>query len=251
MDIKKVAQKLIKGLQNYAHANGFNKAVVGLSGGVDSATTFKLAVDALGSKNVAAIIMPELGLTSDLNIQHAKQLATYFNVKTYYQPINTLAVDFNIAPWKPNKLAQMNTKARIRAVLLYSYANTEKALVLGTSNKSELLLGYGTKYGDLAGDLEILGNLYKTDVYKLAEFLHLPYEIITKAPTAELELDQTDEKELGANYQVLDAILRMIEENKRTNSIVKAGYPLPLVEKVKKRIKANQHKNQMPPVLAI
>src|SRR3989338_4859822 len=150
MDPKRTTQKLIKGLQDYAKENGFNKAVVGLSGGIDSAVTFKLAVDALGSKNVAALIMPELGVTSDLNIRHAKQLAGYFNVKTFYQPINTIAVDFNIAPWKPNRLAQMNTKARIRAILLYSYANTEKALVLGTSNKSEALLGYGTKYGDLA-----------------------------------------------------------------------------------------------------
>jgi NAD+ synthase len=251
MDSKKTYNRLIKGLRDYAKNHGFNKAVVGLSGGVDSALTFKLAVDALGSKNVGALIMPELGLTSDENIAHAKQLAAYFNVKTYYQPINTIAVDFNIAPWKPNRLAQINTKARIRAVLLYSYANTNKALVLGTSNKSETLLGYGTKYGDLAADIEVIGHLYKTDVYALAEYLHLPREILEKAPTAELEPNQTDEKELGANYQVLDSILRMIEDGKRKATIVKAGYPEALVNKVLKRIKANQHKSEMPPLLAV
>ena len=251
MDPKRTTQKLIKGLQDYAKENGFNKAVVGLSGGIDSAVTFKLAVDALGSKNVAALIMPELGVTSDLNIRHAKQLAGYFNVKTFYQPINTIAVDFNIAPWKPNRLAQMNTKARIRAILLYSYANTEKALVLGTSNKSEALLGYGTKYGDLAADLEVIGHLYKTEVYELAEFLNLPYEIITKAPTAELEPGQTDEAELGANYKVLDTILRLIEEKKRKTTIVQAGFPVVLVEKIQKRIRINRHKTEMPPILAI
>jgi len=251
MDPKKIYQKLIKGLQDYAKKSSFHKAVVGISGGIDSAVTFKLAVDALGSKNVTALIMPELGVTSDLNIQHAKQLTAYFNVKTFYQPINTIAVDFSIAPWKPNKLAQMNTKARIRAVLLYSYANTEKALVLGTSNKSETLLGYGTKYGDLAADIEVIGSLYKTDVYTLAEFLHLPHEIITKAPTAELELGQTDESELGANYKVLDGILKLLEDGKRKTTILKAGYPATLVARIQKRINENQHKSEMPPILDI
>ena len=249
MNPEKTYKKLVKGLQDYAKNAGFRKAVVGLSGGIDSAVTFKIAVEALGSKNVIAIIMPELGVTAEDNIQHAKKLAAFFNVKTFYQPINTIAVDFSIAPWKPNALAKMNTKARIRAVLLYSYANTEKALVLGTSNKSETLLGYGTKYGDLAADIEVIGHLYKTQVYALAEYLNIPEEIIQKAPTAELEFGQTDEDELGANYQVLDAILLMIEEGKRRSSIVKAGFPLALVENVMKRMDGNAHKNTMPPII--
>lgn len=248
---EKVCKKLVKNLQTFAQEIGMHRAVVGLSGGIDSSLTFKIAVDALGSPNVAALIMPELGVTSDANIRHAKQLATFFNVKMFYQPINTLVVDFGIAPWKPNALAKMNTKARLRAVLLYSYANTEKAFVLGTSNKSELALGYGTKYGDLAADVEVLGNLYKTDVVALAEFLHLPREIIEKAPTAELELGQTDEAELGAPYKVLDGILRALEEGKRKETIVKAGYPAALVEQIIKRKENNRHKSMMPPVLEI
>ena len=247
----KVYKKLVKGLQNYFKKAGFRKAVVGLSGGIDSAVTFKLGVDALGSKNITALILPELGVTKDANIQHAKQLADFFKVKSFYQPINAAAVDFNIAPWKPNRIAQMNTKARIRACLLYSYANTYKALVLGTSNKSEVLLGYGTKYGDLAADIEVLGSLYKTDVYELASYLHIPEEIIQKAPTAELEPDQTDESELGANYIVLDPILKMLEDGKRKPSIVKAGYPAALINKIQKRIEANAHKSAMPPILPI
>lgn len=248
-DPAKTAQKLIKGIRDYIKTTGMRHAVVGLSGGIDSSLTFKLTVDALGSQNVAAIVMPELGVTNEANIEHAKQLAGFFNVKTYYQPINTIAVDYSIAPWKPNKLAKMNTKARIRANLLYSYANTHKALVMGTSNKSEAYLGYGTKYGDLAVDLQPLGNLFKTEVYALAEYLNLPREIIEKAPTAELEAGQTDEQELGAPYAILDGILRMVEENKRKASIVKAGYPEALVEKILRRIKANEHKGVMPPIL--
>ncbi len=246
----KVYKKLVKGLQSYCKKAGFHKAVVGLSGGVDSAVTFKIAVDALGSRNVTALILPELGVTKDENIEHAKQLANFFKVKTYYQPINAVSVDFNIAPWKPNRMAKMNTKARVRAGLLYSYANTNKALVLGTSNKSELLLGYGTKYGDLAADVEVLGNLYKTTVYELAAHLHIPEEIIQKMPTAELEEGQTDEGELGANYKVLDSILKMIEDGKREPSIIKAGFPAALVKRVKNLIKDNAHKREMPPVLS-
>lgn len=249
--VEKVYEKLIQGLKKYCQTHGFNKAVVGLSGGIDSSLTFKLAVDALGSNNVTALILPELGVTSDDNIRHAKALADFFKVKYYYQPINTLIVDSNIAPWKPNPLARMNTKARLRAVLLYSFANTKNALVLGTSNKSETLLGYGTKYGDLAADLEVIGELYKTEVYALAEYLHLPQEILEKTPTAELEPGQTDEKELGASYAVLDQILQRLEEGKKRTAIVKEGFPLALVEKVMKRMEANQHKREMPPVLAV
>ncbi|MBT5015853.1 NAD+ synthase [Candidatus Peregrinibacteria bacterium] len=251
MNMEKVHKKLIKGLRDYFQKYDLRKAVVGLSGGIDSALTFKLAVDALGSANVFALILPELGITKDENIKHAKALTDFFKVKSYYQPINALSVDFNIAPWKPNRLAQMNTKARIRAALLYSFANSNNALVLGTSNKSEILLGYGTKYGDLAADIEVLGNLYKTEVYALAEYLHLPDEIIQKMPTAELEEGQTDENDLGANYRALDGILQMLEEKTRMPIIVKAGYPEAMVKKVQKMITKNQHKREMPPVLEV
>lgn len=251
MKVDQVYHKLVKGLREYAKDQGFHKAVVGLSGGIDSSVTFKIAVDALGSQNVTALILPELAVTSEENIKHAKTLADYFHVKSFYQPINTMVMDFGIAPWKPNRLAQMNTKARTRAVLLYSYANTENALVLGTSNKSETMLGYGTKYGDLAADIEVIGALYKTEVYALAEYLELPKEIIAKAPTAELELGQTDEAELGASYKVLDAILRMLEEGKRRETIVKTGFPSGLIDRVVKRIKTNRHKNEVPPILEI
>lgn len=245
----KAYKKLVKGLQSYFKKANIHRAVVGLSGGVDSSVAFKLAVDALGSQNVAALILPELGITKDENIQHAKQLADFFKVKIYYQPINAITVDFSISPWKPDRVAQMNTKARIRGSLLYSYANANNALVIGTSNKSELLLGYGTKYGDLACDIMPLGSLYKTEIYELAEHIGIPEEIIMKAPTAELEENQSDEAELGASYKVLDSLLEMIEDKVREPSIVKAGYPSSLVKRIKKRIDQNAHKREMPPIL--
>ncbi|HCW32436.1 MAG: NAD synthetase, NAD+ synthase [Candidatus Peregrinibacteria bacterium GW2011_GWE2_39_6] len=249
MNCKAAHQRILKGLQNYLKKSGHNKVVLGLSGGVDSALTFKLAIDALGNRSVAVLIMPELGLTDGKNIDHAKKLASFFRAKTYYVPINNLITDFAITAWKPNKIAQMNTKARIRSVLLYNYANTNNALVLGTSNKSELLLGYGTKYGDLAADLEVIGSLYKTEVYALAEFLNLPEEILKKAPTAELTANQTDEKELGASYTILDQILTGLELKKSLTSLVKAGFSLELIKIIQKRILDNSHKNKMPPVL--
>ncbi len=140
--LQSVYDQLIKGIKKYFKKTGFHRAVVGVSGGVDSSLTLKLAVDALGAENVTAVSLPELGVSSQENIDHAKGLCKALNVAFFYQPINPFLTDFYHLPWDPNKLATQNTKARIRAVLLYNYANTADALVLGTSNKSETLLGY-------------------------------------------------------------------------------------------------------------
>ena len=131
--------------------------------------------------------------------------------------------------------------------LLYSLANTEKALVLGTSNLSELLLGYGTKHGDLAADIEVIGELYKTEVFKLADHVGLPPEIVNKTPSAELVAGQSDEEELGAPYPDLDSVL-MKRELGRDGCIAR-GMPLALVQLVFRRMEENEHKTKMPPVI--
>lgn len=245
--MQQIYDKLISGLRNFAKKTGIRKGVIGLSGGIDSTLTLKISIDALGKDNVAVLIMPELGLTNSDNIEHAKKLAHYFEIKSHYKPINAIIRDFQGLPWRPNELAEMNTKARIRMALLYNYANTENALVLGTSNKTELLLGYTTKHGDCACDIEVIGDLLKTEVYQMAKFLELPEEIIKKPPTAELSKGQTDEQELGATYEDLDLVLRQYELG--ANELIKKGIPAQLVNKVFRMIERSKHKRTLPPVI--
>lgn len=240
-------EKLVKGLRDYCTKHHFKRGVLGVSGGVDSSLTLKIAVDALGPENVTALIMPELGLTKQENIDHAKILCQFLGVNCYYQPINNFLTDFGIVAWKPAPRAHMNTKARIRAVLLYNFANTENALVLGTSNKSESLLGYGTKYGDLAADIEVIGELFKTEVIALAEHIGLPPEITNKTPTAELSAGQTDEEELGASYKDLDQVLAKLELGEQ--GCIDHGLPAPLVQMVFRRVEENKHKTELPFVI--
>lgn len=238
---------LADGLKSYFQKNNFKRGVVGLSGGVDSALTLKIAVDALGANNVTALIMPELGLSKQENIDHAKALCKFFSVNAFYQPINTFLSDFNITPWKPTNRAQMNTKARVRAVLLYSFANSENALVLGTSNLSETLLGYGTKFGDMAADVEVIGSLYKTEVVKLAEHIGLPPEIVYKTPSAELAPGQTDEEEMGARYADMDRVLAKLDLG--IDGCISAGLPATLVHLVFRRVEEHKHKRELPAVI--
>jgi len=247
--LQNIYDQLTKGLKKYFKKAGAYRAVVGASGGVDSSLTLKLAVDALGAENVTAISMPELGVSLQENIDHAKALCHALNVTFFYQPLNQFLTDFYHLPWDGNKLATQNTKARLRAVLLYNYANTTNALVLGTSNKSETLLGYGTKYGDLAADLEVIGDLYKDEVFALADFVGLPREIIEKPPTAELYQGQTDEGELGASYSQIDPILKRMKLG--ADQLIERGMNPTLVHSILSRIEKNKHKSEMPPVLKI
>ena len=260
--MQKKYEKIIKELEKFFRNNHFKKAVIGISGGIDSSLVLKLAVDALGADKVVGILMPETGLTKDENITHAKGLAEFFKVQTYMVPINSALVPFNNTPWRPSAIAQMNIKARVRMTILYSFANTEGGCVLGTSNKSEILLGYGTKYGDAASDIYVIGDLLKTDVWEMAKFLGLPDEIIQKVPSAELATGQTDEGELGASYLELDKVLKAIEKNcedlydaeemKRVIEVlIEKGMDSLLVRKVAKLIEDNCHKSKTPGVIKV
>lgn len=242
---------LVTGLRKFFTERGFKRGALGLSGGVDSALTLKIAIDALGPENVTALIMPELGLTKQENIDHAKLLCQFLKVPYFYQPINNFLVDFSVTPWQPSDRAKINTKARVRAVLLYSYANTENALILGTSNKSEILLGYGTKYGDLCADVEVIGDLYKTEVWQLADHIGLPPEIVNKTPSAELAADQTDEGEMGATYKDMDQVLMKLSEGFGPDECIEHGLSMPLVQMVFRRAGENKHKSEMPFVIKV
>lgn len=244
-----VHEQIIQAIRDFFAKNNFEKAVIGLSGGIDSSLTLKLAVDALGGSNITGLLMPENGITRDENMYHARGMAEFLGVKTHSIPINRFIMEFGILPWKGSAFAQMNVKARMRMAILYHYANTHQALVLGTSNKSEILLGYGTKFGDFAADLEVLGQLYKDDVYDLARYLELPDEIIKKEPTAELTRGQTDEMELGASYRELDPILR--KRDLGAQALLEKGINPGLIHKTLHRIEENQHKTLPTPIIHI
>ena len=189
--------------------------------------------------------MPEKGLTKEKNTEDAIALAKKLRVKHFVVDISPFLDCFNNLPWKQSKLALMNTKARIRAILLYNYANSNNSLVVGTSNKSEIMLGYGTKYGDLAADVFVIGDLLKTEVIELAKFLNLPESIIKKKPSAELTVGQTDEADLGASYAKLDSILKKVLKEEKLNKKDN------LIKKTLQRIDKNKHKSTPIPTIEI
>jgi len=243
--------KILAEIHKYFKTNGFEKAVIGVSGGIDSAVALKLAVDALGPENVTALLMPEKGVSLEENYMHAKTLCQFLQVEMFTVPINKFLTDFLALPWKPSDLAQINVKARVRMSILYNFANTKNALVIGTSNKTELFLGYGTKYGDLAADIEVIGDMLKTDVYKLAEHLGLPDEFLTKAPSAELYPGQTDEEELGMSYKDMDMILTQVEKGLKKDDLIDKGINPNLVHKIFRLIDINQHKLHPPHLIVL
>ncbi len=221
--------------------------VIGLSGGIDSATVAVFCNKIFGKKNTQCLFLPD-STTPKKDKEDIKTLATTFDLNIKEIEISSLIEHLSTAcSIKPDKLARANIKARLRMLLLYEHANMTNSLVCGTSNKSELLIGYCTKYGDGGVDIQPLGDLYKTQVYQFAEYLCIPKAIITKSPTAGLWENQTDEKELGMTYKQLDTILYFLER-KIPPQIITATYHLnkEMVEKVIKMRKNCQHKQQTP-----
>ncbi len=241
-----VYTKILAEIHKYFKQSGFEQAVIGVSGGVDSALALKLTVDALQPQNVTALLMPEKGVSADENFIHAKTLCQYLNVEHHSISINKYLTDFLTLPWQPNELAQINVKARVRMCILYNFANSRNALVIGTSNKTELAIGYGTKFGDLAADIEVIGDLFKSEVYELADHVGLPNEFITKAPSAELFSGQTDEEELGITYREIDIILRQVEQGLSKDEIIGKGINPHGVHKVFRLMEINRHKTELP-----
>lgn len=239
--MEKIYRNLTKGARQYfKHAN-MSKAVIGLSGGIDSALALRLVADAIGRDNIFALIMPEKGLTKKANVDDSVRLCRKLGVGYHIIPINGFLGCFKGLPWKADRIAEMNTKSRIRANILFNYANAHNALVIGTSNKSELTLGYFTKYGDGAADIEVIGDLYKTGVFELARYLKLPPEIIAKVPSAELFHGHTDEKEIGASYERIDSILKELAKGKRPKGRTAAS--------IMKRVVENAHKTKTIPIV--
>ena len=241
--------KIVKELQQFFSSVQKKKAVVGLSGGIDSAVTLSLTVLALGKENVTAIFMPEVHLTSDQNKDDALHLAKSLGVAIETVPINSFIDASRHLPWLQSRLAAINLKPRIRMMILYHYANAHDAIVVGTSNKSEIYLGYGTKHGDCAADILPIGDLYKGEVIHLAKELGIPYSIISKKPSAELYPGQTDEDEMGITYHEADAILQdHLDYDIRKEQLVEK-YGEKNVNLVFSRMSTHEHKRVLPTII--
>ncbi len=236
-------------LRSHVRSAGARGVAVGLSGGIDSALVARLARDALGAERVVGVLLPDGGPSLEL-VRETEAYAAELGIAHRTVPITSVAeAALRTLPEVVDPVAQGNLRARIRMALLYAVARERGALVAGTGNKSELLLGYYTKYGDGGVDLLPIGDLYKTEVRQLAEELGLPEAIRRRAPSAGFWEGQTDEGELGAPYATLDPILLGIEELRPVEEIAeRVGVDRALVERTAARVLAGRHKRVPVPV---
>jgi NAD+ synthase (glutamine-hydrolysing) len=261
LNIDQVYQALVLGVKDYFNKMGFTNAILGSSGGIDSAVTLVIACEALGKENVHAILMPS-PYSTEHSVKDAVQLSKNLNnphtiipIKEVYESfLTTLQPLFKDLPFS---LAEENIQSRSRGNILMAIANKFGYVLLNTSNKSELATGYGTLYGDMAGGLGVLGDCYKLQVYELAKYINrneeiIPQHIIDKAPSAELRPDQKDSDSLPA-YETLDQILyQYIERRSDPSAIKKLGFDATLVDKTLKMVNANEYKrNQFCPIIRI
>lgn len=245
---EEVEKKIILFIRNKIHKAGFTRVVIGLSGGLDSTVSATLAVKALGKDSVFGFILPYRSVSKE-TLLDAESVGKDLGI--YYTTVDiTPIVDAYISSDDPQMyLRKGNLMARIRMAILYDQSVVFKALVLGTSNKTELLLGYGTIYGDLGVALQPLGGLYKTQVFQLAKYLNVKDSIINKKPTAELYPGQTDEGDLGATYADMDKILFHIHDLKLSNTRLRElGLDVNLAKRLRNLIKKNAFKGKLPPI---
>ena len=248
IDLKTEKQKIINFIKTYFKDAGFSKGIIGLSGGIDSSLVAFLAVEALGKDNVIGVLMPYETSNKD-SFDDGKMVAETLGIKYYIRDITTM-IDAYFDTYEPNadRLRKGNMKARARMCTLYDLAAKEHALVLGTSNKTELSLGYVTQFGDGACALEPLGYLYKTEVWKLAKVMGVPENIIKKIPTADLWEGQTDEGELGLSYTDADEILYAIYEKKASiKELIKQGFAKEQTQHIISLVNKNRFKQSIPP----
>jgi NAD+ synthase (glutamine-hydrolysing) len=256
-----IHKALIAGIRDYFSKSGLKSAIIGLSGGIDSAICLCLAARALGSENVRALLMPSR-YSSDHSVKDAVELANNLNVRydiiSIEKPFSSFEQE--LAPLfkgRERDVTEENIQARVRATILMAVSNKFGCILLNTSNKSEAAVGYGTLYGDMAGGLSVIGDVYKTDIYRLAEYINIkkeiiPLNIIKKEPSAELRPDQFDTDSLP-DYSILDAILyQYIELQKPAERIISDGSDSDTVHRVIRLINFNEYKRyQAPPVLRI
>ncbi|MEP7198386.1 MAG: NAD+ synthase [Chloroflexota bacterium] len=242
---------LVNFLREEIRKVGYQRAVIGLSGGVDSAVSCALVAEALGAENVLAVLLP-YRTSSPASEADARAVAEQLGVQTRLVEITPMVEPYLLAHPDLSNVRRGNVMARTRMIVLYDQSEEFKGLVIGTSNKTELLLGYGTLHGDMASALNPIGDLYKTQLRQLARALDLPHAVIEKAPTADLWANQTDEAELGVTYEVADQILFMlVDERCREEDVIAAGFDAAVVRGLSARVRNNQFKRSLPIIAKI
>lgn len=243
---KIVAKKLIDFISDTTVSKGFKKVILGLSGGLDSAVVAYLSKAALGKKNVTGILMPYGRLSSEA-LQHAGKLAKALRIRTERIDITRMIDAYFRKVKTSDNTRRGNKMARERMSILYDLSEKHNSLVIGTSNRTELLLGYGTLYGDCACALNPVSSLYKTQLKDLARYLRVPSYILDKPPSANLWHGQTDEDELGYAYEAIDKLLFFMLDKRLTDrELVQKGFSRGFIQDIRKRVKKNRFKLQLP-----
>lgn len=246
LDPVEAERNLVRFLKDYASDAGRDKFVIGISGGIDSALAAALAVRAVGKKNVFGLVLPDDGTPKE-TLKDAALVGKWLGISLRTESIQGMVDAAAKAVGKLDKASLGNVKARCRMILLHAEAATRAGLVLGTGNKSEIFLGYFSKYGDGGVDVQPIGDLYKTQVRLLSKHVGMPPRLISKAPTAGLWAGQTDEKELGIPYDALDRVLLGFELKLPFPQVAKiVGIPLKEVERIDHMRRITQHKRRMP-----
>ncbi|MBI5473253.1 MAG: NAD+ synthase [Ignavibacteriae bacterium] len=241
-----VQKLLVDFIRDETHNAGFTKGVVGLSGGIDSTVSAFLAAKALGAENVLGVLMP-YKLSHESSRSDAERVARQLGIKTELVDITPMVDAYLQSRNGIDNVRSGNVMARQRMIVLYDFSSRENALVIGTSNKTELFLGYGTLFGDMACAINPLGDLYKTQVWQLAEALGVPQNLIDKKPSADLWEGQTDEGEFGFTYKKADHLLySMIDGRRSITELKEMGFEPELIERVRQMIVKSQFKRRLP-----
>ncbi len=247
-----LTEKILVGfIREEIHKAGFKKVVLGLSGGIDSAIVAFLAAKALGPENVTGVMMP-YKLSSRDSLEHADAVVEKLGIKSEVVEISEMVDEYFKKFPDMSNLRKGNKMSRERMSILYDFSARENALVLGTSNKTELLLGYGTQYGDMASAINPIGDLYKTHVWELSRHMGVPNELIDKKPSADLWEGQNDEDDLGFTYFEADKLLfSMVDERKTNEELINNGYKVEFIKDIYKKIKMSQYKRKLPLIAKI
>ncbi|MCA1933327.1 MAG: NAD+ synthase [Calditerrivibrio sp.] len=251
LNYKLVTDILINFIREETEKVGLKNLVIGLSGGIDSALVAVLALKAVGRERLFAYTLPYKSSSKE-SVEDAELLSKTFGINLQLIDITPYAEAFFNTVKVDSKLRMGNVMARMRMVTLFDVSSKHQGIVLGTSNKTELLLGYGTWYGDLASAINPIGDLYKTQVWELSSYLGIPDRLIEKKPTADLWEGQTDENELGFSYRDVDRLLYfMVDERRSRDELIGIGFSGDFISKISEMVRRNQFKRRLPVIAKI